>query len=108
MRAPIVPLLLVIAAATLATVASPADAAVSGCDQTVLGVAGVIRPESSGMTCRQIKRMNSGVMPGGAPYLLESPFTGRFWKCRTRGPHPAAPLLRCELGPRRYSIVATE
>jgi hypothetical protein len=93
-------------AAALAT-AGPASAAAPGrCEQIILDVAGEIRPETSGMTCRQIKRMNTGVAPGGAPYLLESPFTGRFWTCRTRGPRRKAPLLRCELGNRHFSIVA--
>ncbi len=101
------PAILAVTIAAAVATAGPAGAAAPGrCDQIVLGVAGKIRPESSGMTCRQIKRMNTGVAPGGAPYLLESPFTGRFWKCRTRGTRPKAPLLRCELGSRRFSIVA--
>lgn len=94
-------------AAALSAPGATGAAAPGGCEQIVLDVAGKIRPETSGMTCRQIKRMNTGVVPGGAPYLLESPFTGRFWKCRTRGPRPKAPLLRCELDGRRFSIVAT-
>jgi hypothetical protein len=98
----------VIAIAAVLAIGSSATAAPDrGCDQEILGVAGTIRPETSGMTCRQIRRMNSGVSPGGAPYFVESPFTGRLWKCRTRGSRPTAPLLRCERNERRFSIIAT-
>jgi hypothetical protein len=97
----------VAAAAVLAAGCSASAATDIGCDQIVLGVAGTIHPETSGMTCRQIRRMNSGVSPGGAPYWVESPFSGRLWKCRTHGSRPMAPLLRCEVGERRFSIIAT-
>jgi hypothetical protein len=100
------PIVAVTIAAVLAAGCSANAATDSGCDQTVLGVAGTIRPETSGMTCRQIRRMNSAVSPGGAPYFVESPFTERLWKCRTRGSRPTTPLLRCELGERRFSIIA--
>jgi hypothetical protein len=101
-------LLLVAALAAPTALSGPASAAAtrSGCKQIVLGVAGMIRPESSGLTCRQIKRMNEAVSPGGTPYLVESPDTGLYWKCRTRGSRPAAPLLRCEREGHRFSIVA--
>jgi hypothetical protein len=75
-----------------------------GCDQVVLGTDGVIRPETSGMTCSQIRRMLGGVPaePGG--WLQESPFTGRFWKCHRNEPRANRPLVRCELHAAHFSI----
>jgi hypothetical protein len=90
----------------LALHAGSAAAGTPGCDQTVLGTAGKIRPENSGMSCRQIKEMVFSISPDSRPYLLESPFTGKFWKCRARGNRPAGPLLRCELNAARFSILA--
>jgi hypothetical protein len=85
---------------------SSAAARATGCDQTVLGTPGKIHPETSGMSCGQIKEMVTSISPGGQPYLFESPFTGKLWKCRARGNRPTAPLLRCELKAARFSILA--
>ena len=99
--------MLIVALAALALgCGSSAAARATGCDQTVLGTAGRIRPETSGMSCRQIKEMVTSISPGGQPYLFESPFTGKLWKCRARGSRPTAPLLRCELNAARFSILA--
>jgi hypothetical protein len=57
------------------------------------------------MSCHQIKEMVTSISPGPGPYLFESPFTGKFWKCRARGNRPTGPLLRCELNAMRFSIV---
>jgi hypothetical protein len=86
--------------------AGGATAGSPGCDQTVLETAGKVRPESSGMSCRQIKEMIIAIPPDSRPYLQESPFTGEFWKCRGRGSRPTGPLLRCELNAARFSILA--
>jgi len=92
-----------VAAILLTLGTGPADAA-AGCDQTVLGAEGVIRPETSGMNCRQIKQMITAVPaePGG--YLVESPITGRLWKCHRNEPHSRRPLLRCELHAAHFSV----
>jgi hypothetical protein len=95
-----------VALVALALHAGGAAAGSPGCDQTVLGTAGKIRPESSGMGCRQIKEMIIGIPPDSRPYLQESPFTGQFWKCRGRGNRPTGPLLQCELNAARFSILA--
>ena len=101
-----VALAIVVALVALALHARGAAASSPGCDQTVLGTAGEIRPESSGMSCRRIKEMVTSVSPGSGAYLFESPFTGKFWKCRARGNRPTGPLLRCELNAMRFSILA--
>jgi hypothetical protein len=97
---------MLVALVALALHAGGAAASSPGCGQTVLGTAGKIRPETSGMSCRRIKEMVSTVSPGPGSYLFESPFTGKFWKCRARGNRPTGPLLRCELNAMRFSIVA--
>lgn len=99
-------LALLVALAALALHAGGASARTPGCDQTILGTAGVIRPESSGMSCRRIKEMVTSVSPGPQPYLFESPFTGNYWKCLARSNRSTGPLLRCELKAKRFSIVA--
>ena len=99
--------MLIVALAALALgCGSSAAARATGCDQIVLETAGKIRPETSGMSCGQIKEMVTSISPGGQPYLFESPFTGKLWKCRARGSRPTAPLLRCELNAARFSILA--
>ncbi len=97
---------LLVAVALALTACGSQAAADSPCGQMVLETAGKIRPESSGMTCRQIKEMIIATPPDSSPYLQESPFTGRNWKCRGRGDRPTGPLLRCELGEAHFSIVA--
>lgn len=97
---------MLVALVALALHAGGAAAKSPGCDQTVLGTPGKIRPESSGMSCRRIKEMVTSVSPGSQPYLFESPFTGKLWKCLARGNRPTGPLLRCELNAMRFSIVA--
>jgi len=99
-------LALLVALIALAIHAGGATASSPGCDQTVLGTAGKIRPESSGISCRQIKEMIFAIPPDSRPYLQESPLTGKFWKCRGRGNRPTGPLLRCELNATRFSILA--
>ena len=95
-----------VALVALALHAGGAAAGSPGCDQTVLGTPGKIRPESSGMSCRRIKEMVTSVSPGSQPYLFESPFTGKLWKCLAPGKRSTGPLLRCELKAARFSIVA--
>jgi hypothetical protein len=95
-----------VALVALALHAGGAAAGTPGCDQTILGNAGEIRPESSGMSCRRIKEMVTSVSPGPQPYLFESPFTGKYWKCLAPGNRSAEPLLRCELKSKRFSIVS--
>ena len=95
-----------VALVALALHAGGAAAGSPGCDQTVLGTAGKIRPETSGMSCRQIKEMIVGISPDSRPFLTESPISGKFWKCRGRGNRPTGPLLRCELNAARFSILA--
>jgi hypothetical protein len=58
------------------------------------------------MSCRQVKEMITSISPDSRPYLLESPFSGKLWKCRARGNRLTGPLLRCELKAARFSIVA--
>jgi hypothetical protein len=99
-------LAILVALVALALHAGAAAAGSPGCDQTVLGTPGKIRPESSGMSCRRIKEMVTSISPGSRPYLFESPFTGKFWKCLARGNRPTGPLLRCELNAMRFSIFA--
>jgi hypothetical protein len=99
-------LAILVALVALALHAGGASAGTPGCDQMILGAAGEIRPESSGMSCRRIKEMVTSVSPGPQPYLFESPFTGKYWKCLAPGTRSADPLLRCELKAKRFSIVA--
>jgi hypothetical protein len=99
-------LAILVAMIALALHAGGAAGQLPGCDQTVLGTAGKIRPENSGMSCRRIKEMIIAISPDSQPYLQESPFTGQFWKCRGRGNRPTGPLLRCELNAARFSILA--
>lgn len=75
-----------------------------GCDQTVLGTPGKIRPESSGLSCAAIKKLLSSVPaePGG--FLLSGESPDVVWKCNLYSAR-SADLVSCQRGLRKFRIV---
>lgn len=77
----------------------------SGCRQEVLGEAGVIRPETSRLSCTAINRMIDSIPSEPQAYLLQGEAPRLLWKCRFYGTEQGSVLLRCENDKRYFSIV---
>lgn len=85
---------------------SPVSEESGGCGMDLHGVAGVIRPESSDLTCETIKddlldaipsKPQSFVIIGSSPHLL--------WKCQLYAAKTHPVLLQCSHHRKHFSVV---
>jgi len=76
-----------------------------GCREEVQGVVGVIRPETSSLSCAQIKKLIEvrPNEPGGFVVIGEEP--RRLWKCEVYVPKKSRVLLSCTHHQEHFSIV---
>lgn len=77
----------------------------SGCRQEVLGEAGVIRPETSRMSCTAINKMFDSIPSEPQAFLMQGESRLLLWKCRFYGTDQGSVLIRCESDKRHFSIV---
>jgi len=77
----------------------------SGCRQEIRGVTGVIRTETSKLSCADINNLTSGIPSEPEAYLIEGDSPRLFWKCRFYGTDMGSLLLRCQHDKRHFSIV---
>lgn len=77
----------------------------SGCRQEVLGKAGVIRPETSRLSCTAINEMIDSFPSEPQAYLIQGESPPLLWKCRFYGTEQGSVFLRCENDKRHFSIV---
>lgn len=84
-----------------------ADPAMSsgGCQEEVQKVAGVIRPETSGLSCAQVKELVEvrPSEPGGFLAISEEPHG--LWKCRVYVPKKSKILLGCTHHQEHFDII---
>lgn len=75
------------------------------CREEVQGVAGVIRPETSSLSCAQIKELIEvrPSEPGGFVAIGEEPH--RLWKCQVYVPKKSRVLLSCTHHQENFGIV---
>jgi len=78
---------------------------VPDCRRDIRGVTGVIRPETSKLTCTEIDSLTFGLPAEPESYLIEGDSPGMHWKCRFRLPEEQAVLLRCVYRQKHFSIV---
>jgi hypothetical protein len=99
-----------LAAAAIALLAAGCGGGSSGfadaCAQTVLDVEGRIDPESSGLTCDEVKQVVGGgvpATPGG--YLIEATEPRATWKCHIYPSSGTSPdLLACSHGVKSFAV----
>ena len=84
-----------------------ATAGAPGCEQIVHEVPGLIQPETSGLTCNQLKRLVQNVPATLGAFLLEGFHAGALWRCRLFNSHVSSRLLLCRRGKSRFSIVSS-
>jgi hypothetical protein len=96
----------VVACALCSACAEPAISQESGgCHEEVQRTAGVIQPETSGLSCAQIKKLIEvqPSEPGG--FLLSGDEPHRTWKCRIYVPQKSKVLLGCTHHQKHFSVV---
>lgn len=96
----------VVACATCSACADPAmSMESSGCHEEVQGIAEMIRPETSGLGCAQIKKLIEvrPSEPGGFVAIGEEPH--RLWKCQVYVPKKSRVLLSCTHHQEHFGIV---
>lgn len=95
----------VITCAMCSACADPAISRESGCHDEVQEVAGVIRPETSGLSCAQIKKLIEVQPsdPGGFLVIGEEPH--RLWKCRIYVPKKSKVSLGCTHHQEHFSVI---
>jgi hypothetical protein len=86
---------------------APAGASAKGCLQNVHGVQGVVRPETSRLSCRQIVLQIQALPASPGSFLLEvsAPQGDGLWKCRLLDARRGQLLLKCAYGKSHFSIV---
>lgn len=77
------------------------------CRQAILGATGAIRRETSGLKCRAINRLISGIPSEPQAYLIQGEMPSLQWKCKFYGTDGQL-MLRCEHHKRHFSIVKAE
>lgn len=82
-----------------------AGVGVTGCQREISGVTGVIRTETSKLSCAEINKLVSSIPGEPDNYLIEGDSPRLFWKCRYYGTKAGPVLLRCQNGKRHFSIV---
>ena len=89
---------------TAASMAAPESPAVSGCRQDVESAPGKILPETSELTCSQIKQLIAFAPAEAGKYLLEGGSGGPQWQCQKFGPG-SKHLLECSYQKRHFAIL---
>lgn len=76
-----------------------------GCEQIVHDVPAQVMPETSGMSCVEIKEMIEVGPPEPGVYFLESPVSHLSWKCHLYDVNTSTLLLRCTHSRHQFSLV---
>lgn len=75
-----------------------------GCQHRIRGVATVIRPETSRLSCVAIHKLIFGIPSEPQSYLIMGEAPHLLWKCRFYGVKSGPVLLQCQHHERRFSI----
>ena len=77
----------------------------SGCRETVQGVDGMVMPETSGLSCMEIKKIIElrPSSPGGFLAIASSPHM--VWKCDVMPGNSRELLLRCRHHRRAFTVM---
>lgn len=78
-----------------------------GCRENIRGVNAVIKPETSGVHCTDIKNLIFGLPSEPQVYFIRGEKPHLRWKCRFYGTEQGSVLLRCEHNNRHFEIVKT-
>lgn len=78
---------------------------VPNCRREIRGVTGVIRPETSKLSCAVIDELTFGLPAEPQAYLIGGESPGMNWKCRYYSPAAKSVLLRCSYRQKHFSIV---
>jgi hypothetical protein len=76
-----------------------------GCGMLIRGVTGVVRPESSNLTCAAVKEIIDSVPSKPQKYLVISESPHLLWKCQLYPVKAQGVLLRCAHRQKHFSIV---
>ena len=77
----------------------------SGCRQEVRGEAGVIRPETSRLSCAAINEMLFGIPSEPGPYSILGESPRLLWKCRLYPASAQRVLIDCQHHKRHFAVV---
>jgi hypothetical protein len=77
----------------------------SGCRQEVRGEAGVIRPETSRLSCAAIDEMLFGIPSEPQAYSILGESPRLLWKCRLYPASAQRVLLRCQHHKWHFTVV---
>jgi hypothetical protein len=92
-----------IAGSACASSAVPARS--SGCREEVHGIAGKIFPETSGLSCAQIKKLIEVRPSGSRGFVAIGEHPRGLWRCQVHRPDKTGVLLRCTRRRQRFSVV---
>lgn len=79
----------------------------SVCRQDVLGAAGKIRPETSGLSCAAIDELTFGIPSEPQAYSIMGRSPQLLWNCRLYAAREHSVLLRCRHREKHFTFVKT-
>jgi len=93
-----------LAVVVVAGCGSGAAADDGGCDQSVRGVAGVIHPETSKLSCSEIRSIIQFIPTTPGAFIVESKAPRLSWDCVLYG-RSSQTLIRCHRPRRAFSVI---
>jgi hypothetical protein len=97
--------MLCIVADSCAGAAPPVLGESHGCATVIHGVAGMVRPEISSLSCAAIRQLIYALPSEPQRFLLEGESPSLLWKCRLYSAKRHALLLGCEHHRKHFSVV---